>query len=355
MKVKIFAPDLSDEIDKKKCVPLFYPYPLLKQDFEAAVKKHGEWLNGFEFVDEISLCDFVAPVYYVNDYYKWKKQHLLFEINAAATKAGKLTVCWTNGDEGITPALKNFHLFRTGGYRHKNKGNEFCYPSFFADPVEKYYHNVFPLLTKKAERPLIGFCGQGRAGVLKLVKDIGRNIKQRIQKKTGQRFDDIEKMESHVYNRSRMLDILERSTFVDTNFIRHKLYRAGVRNKDERENSNLQFYENMKASPYIYCYRGNGNYSVRLYETLASGRIPLMVRTDNNLPWETKIDWQIFPQVPSTETNNVDKILAQFHQGLSEDDFVNLQKKARKIWEDYLSYRGFMKQFIVQYGGVFNE
>jgi len=59
--------------------------------------------------------------------------------------------------------------------------------------------------------------------------------------------------------------------------------------------------------------------------------------------------------VPSTETNNVDKILAQFHQGLSEDDFVNLQKKARKIWEDYLSYRGFMKQFIVQYGGVFNE
>lgn len=355
MKVKIFAPDLSVEVDRKKCVPLFYPFQLLKQDFEAAVKKHGEWLNGLEFVDEIGLCDIVAPVYYVNDYYKWKKKHWLFETNAAAAEAGKLIVCWTNGDKGITPALKNFHLFRTGGYQHKNKGNEFCYPPFFADPVEKYYNSILPLIRRKTERPLIGFCGQGRAGVLKLFKDVGRNIKHRIDKITGQNFDDNEKIGSPVYDRSCMLDVLEKSAIVDTNFIRHNLYRAGIQNKNEREESNQLFYKNMKESSYIYCYRGNGNFSVRLYETLASGRIPLIVKSDNNLPWENKIDWSIFPQVPSNQINNIDKILARFHQKISEDDFVKLQKQARKIWEDYLSYTGFMKQFIAQYTGIVNE
>jgi len=354
MKVKIFAPDLSNETDKKKCVPLFYPYPLLQTDFEAAIEKYGEWIKGFEFVDELHLCDIVAPVYYVNDYYKLNRHHLLLQMNNDAIKAGKLTVCWTNGDEGMTPPLKHFHLFRTGGYLHKNKGNEFCFPPFFADPVERYYDNVLPLVTAKPEKPLIGFCGQGRAGVLKLSKDIGRNIIHRILKMLHRRVDDVEKTGSPVYHRSRMLDVLERSPLVDTNFIRHKLYRAGIRNKNEREDSNRLFYANMKTSPYIFCYRGNGNFSVRLYETLASGRIPLMVRSDNNLPWHNKIDWNVFPQVPSNETNKIDQILADFHCRLSEEDFINLQKHARRIWEDYLSYKGFMKQFITQYATSVN-
>ena len=54
----------------------------------------------------------------------------------------------------------------------------------------------------------------------------------------------------------------------------------------------MEFYENMVSSDYIVCVRGGGNFSVRLYETLAMGRIPIFINTDCLLPLNKSIDWK---------------------------------------------------------------
>jgi hypothetical protein len=112
---------------------------------------------------------------------------------------------------------------------------------------------------------------------------------------------------------------------------------------------NKVFYENMKNSHYAFCYRGWGNFSLRLYETLAAGRIPVIIKSNENLPFPDKIDWNIFPVVNESEQHKVAEIVAAFHAGITEDEFVSLQKKARFIWTEYLTYNNYMGHITKAY------
>ncbi len=38
------------------------------------------------------------------------------------------------------------------------------------------------------------------------------------------------------------------------------------------------FDENMETSEFTFCPRGNGNFSIRFYESLYSGRIPIIIK-----------------------------------------------------------------------------
>ena len=45
-------------------------------------------------------------------------------------------------------------------------------------------------------------------------------------------------------------------------------------------------------SEYTLCYRGAANYSLRFYESLCLGRIPLFINTDCMLPFEDRVHWK---------------------------------------------------------------
>jgi hypothetical protein len=52
-----------------------------------------------------------------------------------------------------------------------------------------------------------------------------------------------------------------------------------------------EYYQNMERTQYILCNRGAGNFSMRFYQTMASGRIPVLVNTDMPLPFSDRIPW----------------------------------------------------------------
>jgi len=54
----------------------------------------------------------------------------------------------------------------------------------------------------------------------------------------------------------------------------------------------LEFLQNMIGSDYVFCCRGAGNFSYRLYEALCCGRIPVFIDTDCVLPYDFMIDWK---------------------------------------------------------------
>jgi hypothetical protein len=65
---------------------------------------------------------------------------------------------------------------------------------------------------------------------------------------------------------------------VQTNFIlRDKwfngAYEDGRLNRARMDESRREYVENMFGSDYVLCTRGSGNFSIRFYETLSSGRI----------------------------------------------------------------------------------
>lgn len=354
MPLRIFIPDWTNEVYLPSAIPPLYPFLKKQKTNEELIGMYGAWIDEIEIVSSVAICDIVVLLYEVGYYYKNHLVDQLKKINADAASAGKLTLCWSKGDEGITPDLLNYHLYRLGGYRSKNKGNQFLSPVFIEDPLPKYFGNQLQF-QPKTPKPVIGFCGQGKASIAKFIVDFFRGYKNRIEKIIGTNFYDVETLESSTLKRSNLLDILEKSALVNTNFIRHTRYRAGQSGKDGKEASSKIFFTNMLQSQYIVCYRGAGNFSVRLYETLASGRIPIIVLSDNNLPFEDEINWNIFPIIASEKWEETGKIVSAFHALLSEEAFIALQKNAREIYEQYISYNGFMCRWVKKYEGEKNR
>src|SRR3954447_6354889 len=101
MKLKIFVPDFEEKIDKKNCVPPLYPF-VSDETPEKKIEKYGKWFINVQIVDTIEKSDIVMPAHCVNYYYLKKKRDKLFQINKSAHSLYKLTICWTNGDWGVT-------------------------------------------------------------------------------------------------------------------------------------------------------------------------------------------------------------------------------------------------------------
>ena len=62
----------------------------------------------------------------------------------------------------------------------------------------------------------------------------------------------------------------------------------------EREKMNvifcLQDNHRINGNLFTLCYRGRGNFSVRFYETLMRGRIPIQINSSSIFPYEDEID-----------------------------------------------------------------
>ena len=103
---------------------------------------------------------------------------------------------------------------------------------------------------------------------------------------------------------------------------------------------------NIVDSDYTLCYRGAANYSLRLYETLCLGRIPLFINTDCVLPFEDDIDWKgISIWVEDNELDILDKKIMEFHHSMTNSQFREKQKLCRETWVKFLSKEGFIMNF----------
>ena len=92
--------------------------------------------------------------------------------------------------------------------------------------------------------------------------------------------------------------------------------------------------------------RGGGNYSIRFYETLCLGRIPIMVNTDCKLPFEEKINWkEICVWINENDSMRINDVIIDYHNNITEKQFIERQNYCREIWVKYLSKEGFYNQF----------
>jgi hypothetical protein len=105
--------------------------------------------------------------------------------------------------------------------------------------------------------------------------------------------------------------------------------------------------ESLFENDYTVCIRGAGNYSYRLYETLAAGRIPLFINTRCVLPFEDEIDWrQHCLWIEEEDINHAGEIVADFHRRISPQRFEEVQIANRRIWDERLSALGFWQQLL---------
>jgi len=285
--------------------------------------------------------------YTVGDQGAMKLAWQLAEITSKARKP-LVIFFWSDSDESMP--IKGSVIFRTSLYRSQKKPNEFAMSSWCVDFVDRYLNGKLSI-RQKPIKPRVGFCGYARP----LKVPFRRKLKNALSQGASflglkERQGTLSKLGAVI--RSEAIRILSTSPLVETNFIVRDRFLGGAILPDggkdliSMQKIRLEYVENMVESDYILCARGGGNFSYRLYETLCCGRIPVFIDTDCVLPYDFAVEWKKYcVWVDECELPQIAEKVAEFNDGLSPQDFVDLQYECRRFWKNYLSPEGFFQNF----------
>jgi hypothetical protein len=307
---------------------------------------YGLGSNDFVLTKTIEEADLVIiPMswnYYVNN----TKVPIATGLLEKARRKGKKVLMHTTGDRGVTVPFDYAYVLRLSGYKSARKPHEFVQPVFFDDPIATWFEGESPSFRHKSERPVIGFCGQADSHWARDLFLSGQQSIRNLLTHFKLRSEDAQSLYPPTRLRRKVLAQLHLSAEIKPNFIVRNKYRAGAISEADRHRTTIDFYRNIQESDYTVCVRGGGNFSKRFYETLAMGRIPLFINTDCNLPFEEEIDWrQLCLWIESEDIKSLAKLLITHYNSFEDHGFIDLQKKCRKIWDDWLSFAAFHRQF----------
>jgi hypothetical protein len=111
---------------------------------------------------------------------------------------------------------------------------------------------------------------------------------------------------NHPLRQNAGLALNRASDVIATNFLLRGQFWGGNPHNPELVRA---FNENMASAEFNLCARGGGNFSMRLYQTLSAGRIPIIVQSETYLPWENRIDWGNIAVIVNEGENIVQKVI----------------------------------------------
>ncbi|GAL67605.1 exostosin domain-containing protein [Jejuia pallidilutea] len=315
-------------------------FPLL---FDLVFKKNKNLLRYYQIVEDIKIADVVVcPINYEAIF-----KHHRIALNAlldTSKKHNKTLWVFTAGDYGFTTFLPNVFTFRSGGFNSTLSENVFVLPSFINDPYNEFLNSDFKPLPKQ-EKPSIGFVGHAQSGILKYLKEYNNHLKYQFKRFFRVILADKQKFYPSSVKRARYLQKLALNKDIDTSFVLRHKYRAGEDSPLKQKQSEIEFYNNIFKNAYTFCLRGVGNFSVRFYETLAVGRIPIVINTDCRFPLENEIDWhKQCLIIDETSKKPLVKHILEFHNNLSASEFEAIQKSNRDLWLNVLTREAYFLQ-----------
>ena len=317
-------------------------HPFLKPFFKEASKDelmniYGKWIKYFELTTDPEEADFfVLPMSW--NFYCGKRKSVVLNFIEKVKTYNKPIFAWVSGNFGVEPMDKDVITFRPSGYQSKISGNELGMPIFFRDPLYRWFNLIKPILRKRMEKPVIGFCGYTSNNPLKWMKQSMYTVIRNSMYYLGSRYEQRQTLQSPLFLRNKVLRTLIKSDKVYTNFIFRSKYRARAIKQVDRLRTTGKYFKNIFDSDYVVCVRGGGNFSVRFYETLAMGRIPILIDTDCILPFDGIINWdQHIVRIRPEEFNQIDILVKNFHSNLTNKAFKEIQQKNRELWLTHLS------------------
>lgn len=181
----------------------------------------------------------------------------------------------------------NVCLYRTGLYKKIKKSNEFILPIYYNNNINYSLINfIDPVL--RTDKPKICFSGSFR---------------------------------TH-HERTYWCETLKKSDKLECNIIDKGVFRGGT---------TQELIDNYKTSEFCFCPRGTGNFSIRFYETLYYGRIPVLINTDVELPFNNKINWNEVCIIG----DNIEELPNKIYIFWKNNDIIEIQKKCKQLYQTY--------------------
>ncbi|MGC5196017.1 exostosin domain-containing protein [Aphanothece microscopica] len=232
--------------------------------------------------------------------------------------------------------------------------NAMASPFFIPDLVQGSWSPVGEMDT-----PSIGFCGI--AAPLKTpfnftkltdMARLGATYLSFLGINSDRLLRRIRNNSKHAY-RARLIRNLAREKSFNTSFILRD--RGGlVSNAYYRMTDDspyiIEYLDCINNNLYTICTRGTENYSVRFYETLCLGRIPILVDSDIVLPFDGKINYRercIF--IEPAEISAAAEIIAEWHYSRTAKQLEQIQASNRELWLTHLSHAAFYPRLLEHY------
>jgi len=262
--------------------------------------------------------------------------------------AGKPFIIFSEGDYTANIPFPNVYIFQKSCYRSRDglKGQKlFSIPPIISDYLSLYCQNEIQF-REFSNNPTVGFCGQSTGNFFDYIRRKSYLQYKRIKFKLGFEKWEPPPIEPSSY-RNRILRKISENSEIKTNYLMRSKYRAGYRpkgSKDPFHPTRLEFIQNILNSDYTVCMRGGGNYSVRFYETLSLGRIPIFIDSDCPLPFEEFTNYKdFFIYIKEDEMHNIPEKILAFHRSLSSNEFKDYQQKCYDLWVSHFSQKGYLQ------------
>ncbi len=293
-----------------------------------------EYQDLFDRVHDVKDADvLIAPHEYV---FLRRNQSYLDNLLKIANTSNKVLIISAYQDDSRPIDLRGTVILRPSAYKTMLIKNEVIIPAYVEDVGLKYGYTFI----NKDNYPVVSFVGKaGFNSVNEFIKYLIKNFfLYSGAKKQG------------IFFRRKIISVLNKDKRISFNTIIRKRYSA---NKKTVEASPKQvrseYIKSIKDAHFVLAPRGDGNYSLRFYEILSLGRIPIIIDTDVQLPLHEIINYDDFViRVPLNKINNTGEYIMAFLKNHSNEQFLSAQRQARETFETYLYMPTFLKYFFTE-------
>ena len=312
-------------------------WPKWKKDFQF-------FKTYFQLTDDINEAAVGFLPMTINYYIKNHKLEKVSELANKMERLHKPLYVWLDGDHDVRYNHSNCIFIKYFGNSAKSIPNELIQPGDVKHDLLQQYFSGNLQIRKKNKFPSIGFDGIATYPASKLGFTILKNLVSAIHHSLFQTQFGTDPIIPMLVKRKKILDQLQDIPGIKANFnIRNSFAKGTIGGE---ETVRREFIQNIINNDYTFCYRGAANYSLRFYETLCLGRIPLFINTNCVLPFAKKINWKdAILWVDQSEVGYLSEKIIDFHQSMTDKQFIEKQHWCREIWVKYLSKEGFCHQF----------
>ena len=298
----------------------------------------------FNIVESVKQSDVGFLPLTLNYYANNDKLKLVDKMADLMRRNGQNLYIWVDGDRLINYDNPNcFFIKYFSDSRSYNK-NEIIQPGDLKEDLLIKYFDGKVKKRKKSDMPVLGFDGIAKYPALKLLGLIAKNSLNNISDKLIKKKIKPETVFPYLLKRKKLLDQLEQSPRIKTRFRLRDSFAKGTIGQNGQ--ARKEFIDNIVNSDYIFCFRGGANYSLRFYETLCLGRIPMFINTNCKLPFDNVVDWKnVILWIHANELDFMEEKICDFHNSMTNSQFIEKQKYCRELWVKYLSKQGFIKHF----------
>lgn len=272
-----------------------------------------------------------------------KEKSYLDNFDKLANKYNKRVIVFLLGDSNEDIEISNSIVFRMSKYKTNINKNEIIMPAYSADLGSLY---GISYREKGEDKPIVGFCGW--ANIPDIDKKIKYKIKEFVWNVVGLFVKKYKARIPGVILRENIISIIEKSKLVRNNFIIRKSYSGNTKTISlDPKIARGEYIKSIKDSDYYLCPKGDGNFSVRFFECLSLGRIPVIINTDMDLPFSDIIDYKDFIiKIEMDDVGVIDKIISDHYIRINNTDFINIQKKCRNVFDQYLNIHVFFMNVL---------